>query len=109
MTKREKTMPTKPKAHKLLVLQDTTLTAMASQPRFTKQFPWLSSLSDAPKKKRGSCCGSNNGRRAVVFTAAKQRIAGMGAAQKNKMKQLLNTEKIRIVYRVGRKVQQLTF
>ena len=99
----------KPK-HKMSVIEDGTLTSMANNKKILAAFPFLKSLQKAPKKPKCGKCGSGNQRRATVFTAAKRTLAGMGSAQKRKLKELLNTEQVRIIYRNERnKPVELTF
>jgi hypothetical protein len=99
----------KPK-HKLVVIEDGTLTSMANNKKYLVHFPFLKSLQTAPKKSRCGKCGSGNQRRATVFTAAKTTLAGMGSAKKNKLKELLNAERVRVIYRnTKNKLTELTF
>lgn len=99
----------KPK-HKLKVIEDSTLTAMANNQRFLSVFPFLKSLQKTPKKPKCGRCGSKNNRRANAYTSAKRALAGMGPVQKRKLKELLNAEKVRIIFRNERnKASELTF
>lgn len=100
-----------PPIKKLVVIEDGILVTMANSPQFLTEFPFLKSLATyrAPAGGCGSCGGKNNGQKAVVFTAAKQAIAGMGDDKKRTLKRLLNTELVRITYRNGEKVIQHNF
>jgi hypothetical protein len=98
--------------HKLVVIQDNTLRNMAAQKRFTKEFPFLTSLnrlSTSPKKTCGGCRNSNK-RVSETYAAAKRALSSMPTAKKQKLKELFGAKKIRITYRQpGGKVIELTF
>jgi hypothetical protein len=99
----------KPK-HKLYVIEDSTLTNMANNKKFLAAFPVLKSLQKAPKKRGCGRCGAGNNKRANVATSVKRTLAGMGSAQKQKLKDMLNAVRVRIVYRNERnKIVELTF
>jgi len=95
--------------HKLYVLEEGALTALASDEKFLKEFPFLRSLKSVPKAGCGTCGGSNN-QRASAYTSAKAAIAGMGQDKKRKLKQMLSAKHVRVVYTTGSgKPTQLTF
>jgi hypothetical protein len=93
----------KPK-HKLYVIE------VANNKKFLAAFPVLKSLQKAPKKRGCGRCGAGNNKRANVATSVKRTLAGMGSAQKQKLKDMLNAVRVRIVYRNERnKIVELTF
>lgn len=72
---------------------------MANNAAFTKEFPFLKAVKSAPKKKGCGTCGASNRRRARAFTEIKQRLAGLAGDKKQILKKLLNTERVRLIYR----------
>ena len=95
--------------HKLLVLEETTLTAMANDARFAQAFPFLKGLRQVPQKRCGMC-GTANRVRAGSFQTAKQTLAALGPDQKLVLKKLLNAKNARVIYRRGDgKMIALTF
>jgi hypothetical protein len=88
---------------KLVVIEDTTILNMARNEKFLGEFPFLTSLGAIAKKKVGGCgqCGSGNRERGQALNAAKATIAGMSAEKKKRLMQLLNAEKIRVVFNDG--------
>jgi len=104
----ERTVPKR----KLVVVEEGTITSMASNAAFTKEFPFLASLAAKTAGKKGGCggCGRAAAERTAVFTAAKQALAGMDSDKKRRLKELLNTTQIRITYKNNSgKLVQLTF
>jgi hypothetical protein len=110
-------MATKPAAaiKKLVVIDDSMLQALARQPQYVREFPFLKQVSDnAPKKKRG--CGSCGGavkattnRLQEALNQAKLALVSMADDRKRTLKSLLNTQQARVVYKSGSKVSKLTF
>jgi len=97
--------------HKLYVLEEGALTALANSDEFVKEFPFLKGLRAVSKNKGGGCssCSSPAPQRATVFSAAKMTIAHMGQDAKRKLKQMLSAKHVRVVYLQGNKPVQLTF
>lgn len=95
---------------KLVVVEDSMVLSMAMQQQFLTEFPFLQGLTAAAKKKVGGCgrCGSANRERGQVLNAAKAAIAGMSPEKKKRMMQLLNAEKLRVIYNDGAKTLQKT-
>ena len=101
-----------PPQKKLVVIEESLIISMANDKRFTKEFPFLSSLATYNGANGGGCGGCGKGSssdRAVALTSAKQTLAGMGDNKKRKLKELLNAKQIRITYRMGSKTVQHTF
>lgn len=95
---------------KLLVIEESVLTAMASNPNFTKEFSFLEPLSKLKKTATG--CGKCNrtaSRRAVVMNGLKLSIISMGAEKKHRLKQLLNAERVRVRVAQNGQVKDYTF
>lgn len=104
----ERTLPKR----KLVVIEEGTITSMASNDTFKKEFPFLASLATKTANKRGGCggCGRAAAERTAVFTAAKQALAGMDSDKKRRLKELLNAAQVRITYKNNSgKLMQLTF
>lgn len=95
---------------KLLVLEEAVLMNMAINPNFIKEFPFLSGLKQASKPSTGcGRCGQRVNNRANVVNGIKQSIVSMGVAQKQKLKKLLNAEKLRVRVASGGKITEYTF
>jgi hypothetical protein len=106
-------MVDKPQKRKMVVIEESTLTTMALNPTVAKAFPLLAGIA---KLARGSgkatCgqCGKASQDRAKTFQAVKLAIAGMDAVRKRQLKDLMNAESMRILYKDhAGKAQQLTF
>lgn len=98
---------------KLVVIEDGLLSGMSTNSAMVKEFPVLSPIAAIAKSSKRSGCGSCSRAgqaRAQTYQQVKQALAGMDAARKRKLKELLNTESIRILYKDSKgKTQQLTF
>ena len=99
--------------HKLLYIDDNVLTSLGNNNVFLRDFPFLRLVRSANKGKSGcGGCGSgaSNKKRAEVYQAVKRNISQLSAGKKNRLKELLKTKQIRVVYRnAGGKTIQLTF
>lgn len=99
---------------KLVVIEEGVLMVMSNSPTFVKEFPFLATVAAqarAKQKKRGGCgsCGRKKDQ-AVLYGSAKKALAGMDSTKKRRLKELLNAERVRIVYRSGEnKSVELTF
>ncbi len=102
-----------PLKRKLVVLEDGALTAMALNPELRAEFPALAPLARIAKTtQRAGCgsCGRAGQEKALVFQQVKQALASMDAAKKRKLKEHLNAQSVRILYRNAMgKPQELTF
>jgi hypothetical protein len=95
---------------KLLLIEDSVLFAMAGNPSFLKEFPFLSGLNEQTKAK-GGCgrCGRSASRRINTTNGAKSSLIAMGVEKKQRLKKLLNAEKVRIRVAQGGRVTEYTF
>jgi hypothetical protein len=96
---------------KLVVIENGTITAMASNPIFLRDFPFLASLgAQQVKGKKCSPCQKNKAQNDALLRA-KAVIAGLPSEKKRRLKELLNAREARLIYaRAGDgKVIQLTF
>lgn len=96
--------------NKLLVIQDSTIRAMAAKSEFVKAFPLLRTVANADKSARTCCAGARKRREKQLMMRVKQSLSGLSSAQKKKLKDMLNADQIRITFRrTTGKVVQLTF
>jgi len=94
-------------SRELVVIQDGMLASMARNEKFTSEFPFLKSLNGFKKK---GCCRGADRRRAQAFQSAKRQIAALSSDKRQKLKQLLNTDKVRVLIRQSNgKVSEITF
>ena len=94
---------------KLVVIEDSMVLSMSQNQSFLSEFPFLAGLTAAAKKKGGcGSCGSSNRDRGQALNAAKATIAGMSPEKKKRMLQLLNAEKMRVIYNDGTKTLSRT-
>ena len=97
---------------KLLLIEESTLIAMASNPSIVKEFPFLNGLKTTPATPKAGGCGRCNqkaGRRISVVNGIKQSLLAMGAEKKQRLKKLLNAEKVKIRVATGGKITEFTF
>jgi sulfur relay (sulfurtransferase) complex TusBCD TusD component (DsrE family) len=101
---------------KIVVVEDSLLAQMASDPRFTQQFPFLQAVKPVSAQKRPTVrsCGGCAGRRGVqnqptAASQAKVSLANMNDAQKQKLKELLGTQQVRVTYRSGNRIVEHIF
>lgn len=99
-----------PPLHKLLVIEESVLNSMASNPNFITEFPFLKNVS-SNKSARTGCgrCNRRASRRVQAVNAAKQQIVQMGKEKKVRLKKLLRAEKVRIRVGEGGRVTEYTF
>lgn len=85
---------------KFMILADGMLVSMAANATFTNEFPFLISLRQSPIQQSGGCgrCGQRNTQRHPIFNAVKMALANLPNEKKQRLKQLLNTDEIRIHY-----------
>jgi hypothetical protein len=97
-------------AQKMVILEEAVLMNMATNPNFVKEFPFLSGLKLAAKSNTGcGRCGQRSSNRVSVVNGIKSSIVSMDVAQKQKLKKLLNAEKIRVRVASGGKITEYTF
>ena len=97
---------------KLMVIEESTLVSMASNPNIVKEFPFLSGLNTTPATpKTGGCgrCNQKASRRISVVNGIKQSLIAMGAEKKQKLKKLLNAEKVKIRVANNGRITEYTF
>lgn len=100
-------------ANKLIVLEDSVIKRLMSNPTAANEFPFLRTLAKqqgtAPAKPRCGSCSSKQ-RTVQDYSAVRQAVARLSDDQKSRLKQLLDTEKIRVLYRdSARRLVKLTF
>jgi len=97
--------------HALLIIDEGVLTGMAGNPNFVKEFPFLRQLAKAQAKKVGGCgrCNRSAQRRVSQINGIKQSLVTMGAERKQRLKKMLNAEKVRIRVANGGRVSEYTF
>ena len=86
---------------KLVVIEEGTLTSMATNAAFLAEFPFLASLAQRTKKKGCGGCGRAGQERAQLFGAAKAALAGMASEKKRRLKEMLNAQQIQITYKAA--------
>jgi hypothetical protein len=94
---------------KLVTIEEGTLAALAANPVALREFPFLGALN---RRGGGKSCKPCNRRRAEAtgFGPAKKTIAGLDSTKKRKLKEILNAEQVRVLYKDGSgRVVQLTF
>jgi hypothetical protein len=97
--------------HKLLVLEESVIKAMATNPNFVREFPFLRSVARGAVGKRTGCgsCNKRANVRVQTINAAKQQIVSMGKEKKARLKKLLRSEKVRVRLAANGKVTEYTF
>src|SRR5688572_1815021 len=90
--------------HVLVVIENATINRMLRDQRFLDEFGFMKSLAaalSAEGKKPGGC-GCNRSKQAISreqYAEISQSIGAMGDDRKVKLKQLLDTQQARVVYR----------
>jgi hypothetical protein len=96
--------------HKLVIIQDGSLMAMARDGRYQAAFPFLRNLLTVHKSKTCGHCAASSVNRAAAFQSAKRELAVQPQPKKAELKRLLNSEQVRIIYRnEAGKMISLTF
>lgn len=104
----------KPRTHKLRVIEDKDILAMARNSQFTSRFPFLKNALNSANKPAAQC-GTCSGSRTVVkknirnLNDVKVMLAKLPREKKSQLKALLDTKEGRIVFRDGNTVKKLTF
>ena len=97
-------------AARLKTIEDSSIVAMASNAKFVQAFPFLKRINAAHRKSGCSKCQRGHKDERQVIQQAKATIAGMGPTQKKLLKQLLNTDQVRVIYQQPNgKTIRLTF
>lgn len=102
-----------PLKRKMVVIEEGTLTTMALNAAIAKEFPILAPIAklarNAPRAGCGTC-GRAAQERTKLFQQVKLALAGMDSDRKRKLKDLMNAQSMRLLYRDNAgKAQQLTF
>jgi len=96
--------------NKLMIIEESVLLAMATNPNFVSEFGFLKALQQI-KKTRAGCgkCNKSASKRIQLVNAAKQSLTSMGAEKKKRLKVMLKAEKVRIRLSSGGTVKEYTF
>lgn len=99
---------------KMVIIEEGTLTAMALNPTIAKAFPALAGIAKLARGGGGKpgcgSCGRASQERAKVYQQAKLALAGMDGTRKRQLKDLMNAQSMRLLYKDhAGKAQQLTF
>lgn len=100
-----------PALHKLLLLEESVIRSMSTNPNFVKEYPFLRSVSRGAVGKRTGCgrCNRQASSRVQVINAAKHQIVSLSKEKKARLKSLLRAEKVRVRLATGGKVKEYTF
>lgn len=106
-------MANKNPERKLVQIEDGIITGLAGRADIVKEFPFLGlvsrKLNSRPKRPGCGKC-SDRSAKGAVYGEVKRAIAGLDSEKKNRLKKLLNTRKIRVLYlNKSRKLVELTF
>jgi len=87
-------------------LEEGILVSMAVNEKFRQAFPFLQTI-NAARSTQKTCCGRKTAQNWQELDQVKQQIAGLDSERKRQLKQLLNAEEVRLVYRdaSGRTIQ----
>lgn len=96
---------------KLLVLEEAVLLSMMGNPNFVQEFPFLAGNEGVITAKPSGCgrCNQKASRRIQAINGIKQAIVSMSVEKKQKLKQMVNAEKVRLLISSGGKVTAHTF
>lgn len=85
---------------KLVVLEESVLRTLASNPVAVTAFPFLRAVTQItpPQKKGCAKCQKKTVVSASVYSAVKSAIANMDATRKTQLKAMLNAHQLRVVY-----------
>ena len=96
----------------MVVLEEATLATMAINPKLLAEFPMLAPIANMLRTQGVSCgsCGAAAKNRAAVYAKVKLAIVALTPDKKKRLKEMLNTRQVRIVYKdTADRPQQLTF
>ena len=86
--------------HKQVVLVNSLLESMANSKQFTTPFPILKKILNEKQNSTGcGGCPGSNVNKSDTFQTVKEGLAGLATKQKSLLKELLDTDKVQIVYR----------
>ena len=97
--------------NKLLILEEAVILNLAGNPNFVQEFPFLNGVIASAAAKSGGCnrCGRPAAQRINALNGVKQAFLTMSPEKKQRLKQLLNSEKVRVRLLSGGKVLEYTF
>ena len=96
--------------NKLLVIEHSVLAAMAGNPDFLREFPFLSMVNNPISRKSGcNACSRASAGRVVALNNVKSALLAMGVEKKQRLKKMLNAEKIRMRIATSGRVTEHTF
>lgn len=100
-----------PELNKLLILEESVLLTMLGNPTFVQEFPFMMGAEGVIKTKASGCgrCNQKAGRQIQAINGIKQAIVSMSIEKKQKLKQMVNAEKVRLRISSGGKVTEHTF
>lgn len=84
--------------HKLLQIDESAIASLLASPAVLEAIPALKAYAKQVNKK-GCGCGTGNRRKAVVYTSVKQILADLPKSSKDKLKEILKAQTIRIRYK----------
>lgn len=84
---------------KLVIIEDGVLLTLAQSPVALAAFPFLRPLGqDRPSAQGCQRCRKKTTAAASVYAAAKAAIAGLDATRKQRLKDLLHAQSVRVIY-----------
>ena len=86
-----------PSRHRMVVLQEASLSAMARDPRMVAEFPFLKPLAKMTRGGCGRCRKTANRARAQQFRTVKAAFAVLPETRKKRLKSMLGAERVRII------------
>lgn len=98
----------------LVTIEESTILGMVQDVRYLNEFTFLQQLK-GKLEKIGDCSSCRRRsreklqERKAALADARMGFVGMPGSQRNKLKHLLQTKKVRIIYFSGKKKIQLTF
>lgn len=96
--------------NKLLILEEAVILNLAGNPNFVQEFPFLSGvISTAAGKPGCGRCNRTAAKRINAINGVKQAFLTMSPEKKQRLKHLLNSEKVRVRLLSGGKVLEYTF
>jgi hypothetical protein len=97
--------------NKLLILEESVLLGMIGNPTFVQEFPFMAGADGVITAKPSGCgrCSQKAGRRIQAINGIKQSIVSMSIEKKQKLKQMVNADKVRVLISAGGKVTAYTF
>lgn len=86
-------------SRKLVIIEDGVLTSMSVNQTFVKEFPFLANVTAANQSRGRSCCGRGQEARSRAMSNVKRAIANLDSAKRQRLKQLLNAQQIKVTYK----------